>query len=110
MNLSKFKSKPKHKIVIGAVEPIIIEGKKYKARIDTGAARSSICTSLIDKINFGSPVAAVETRSTHGKSSRLVFIDCARLKALRTFRPVFAEIKAMGKLRASGIFFNIARS
>lgn len=67
------KNKEKTKKILGLIEPIYIDNHKYMAKVDTGADRSSICDSLIPKINMGSPLRAVKTKSALGQSSRLVF-------------------------------------
>jgi len=61
------------KTILGAVEPVYIDGKKYLAKIDTGADSSSMCTSLVKKLRLGKPVRKVKIRSSHGRTVRKVY-------------------------------------
>jgi len=58
------------KIIIGVVETVKIKNKKYKARIDTGAKRSSIHKNLLKKLNLGQPSGSVEVKSSNGITMR----------------------------------------
>lgn len=62
--------KTSKKEIIGVIETVKIKGKKYLARIDTGARRSSICISLLNKLKLGSSSGAIEVRSSTGKTIR----------------------------------------
>ena len=63
-------------VTIGLVEDIIVKGrkseKKVKARIDTGATKSSIDMKLAAELRLGPLVTVKETRSAHGRSMRPV--------------------------------------
>ncbi len=61
-----------HKTIIGLVETVDIGGKKFKARIDTGAGRSSLDKEIAEKLNLGPVIKNVKVRSVHGKSERPV--------------------------------------
>jgi len=60
------------KITVGIVEDVEIKGKKFKARIDTGAYRSSIDIDLAKKLGLGPVFKKVNVRSASGKSQREV--------------------------------------
>lgn len=62
------------KTVVHAVEPVVIDGKTFKARIDTGATRSSISKNIVENLGLGPVIAQVHVRNAHGKSSRDVII------------------------------------
>jgi len=63
-------------IIIGLVEPITFETengpKTYLSRIDTGAARSSIDTSLSKELKLGPVVGESKIRSAQGRQTRPV--------------------------------------
>jgi hypothetical protein len=56
--------------VIGVSEPVRIENKIFIARIDTGAGKSSICTTLLKKLNKYENRGKIGIRSAHGRSIR----------------------------------------
>jgi hypothetical protein len=60
--------------IIGLREKIIIVCKGHKkeffARIDTGAAKSSIDENLAKELNLGPSIREIKIRSAHGKSTR----------------------------------------
>ena len=58
------------KIVLGATENIFIEGKKFGAKIDTGADKSSICKGLLKELNTYEDRGHIKILSAHGKSIR----------------------------------------
>jgi hypothetical protein len=60
------------KIILGAVESVEIGGKKFRARIDTGAQTSSIDKRLAEKLHLNNVVKIVQVRSANGKSIRKV--------------------------------------
>jgi hypothetical protein len=60
----------KPKKILGAIEKINIEGNIYRARIDTGARRSSINESLIKKLKLGTPKGKVRIESANGIKER----------------------------------------
>ena len=59
-----------NKILIGTVEPVLINGMRCLARIDTGATRSGICDSLVGDLNLGPAIKKVKVKSASGKSIR----------------------------------------
>jgi hypothetical protein len=61
------------KTIIGLTETVEICGKncsKVKARIDTGAKRSSIDKKLAKKLDLGPVIETRTVKSAHGKSER----------------------------------------
>lgn len=67
------------KTVIGMVEPILIRSKKDKekrervlARIDTGAAKSSIDSKLVYALKLGPVISVNKVRNAHGTTLRPV--------------------------------------
>ena len=58
------------KKIIKVVETIKIKNKGFKARIDTGAKRSSISTSLAKKLKLGPVIGKIEVKSSNGISVR----------------------------------------
>jgi alpha-L-glutamate ligase-like protein len=63
--------------IVGIKEPIEIidnQGEKYKttAKIDTGAYRTSICTSLAEKLGLTQAVKYKKVKSALGKEERLI--------------------------------------
>ncbi|MDA3855828.1 MAG: RimK/LysX family protein [Candidatus Woesearchaeota archaeon] len=68
--------KKKERLVIGLVETVILEGKKYKAKIDTGADSSSIDESIAFKLGSKEIVSHKIIRSALGRVRRpTVMID-----------------------------------
>lgn len=67
----------KKRMIIGLVETITLEdGKKYKAKIDTGADSSSIDESVVFKLGPKEIVSHKIIRSALGKSRRpVVMLD-----------------------------------
>lgn len=61
-----------NRIVIGLTEKIKINGKEIAAKIDTGAAYNSICSSLASKLKLGPIIKSVAIRSSHGSTRRPV--------------------------------------
>lgn len=65
-----------NKVVVNSVEPIKIGRKEYFARVDTGATRSSICKSVVEKMKLGPSLEKVEVKSSHGASFRdIILVD-----------------------------------
>jgi hypothetical protein len=64
--------KDMHKIVIKTVEEVKIKGKRFLARIDTGATKSSICESIAENLKLGPPIRDVKIRNVHGISNRKI--------------------------------------
>ncbi|MCA9485537.1 MAG: ATP-dependent zinc protease [Nanoarchaeota archaeon] len=60
------------KTVVGVLETVVISGRKFKARIDTGARMCSIDKRLAKKLSLGPIVRTTKIRSTHGESKRPV--------------------------------------
>jgi hypothetical protein len=63
--------KQEKRIMIGLVEPIVLENKKtYKAKIDTGADSSSIDETLVKSLGDKKVVSHKVVRSALGKHRR----------------------------------------
>jgi hypothetical protein len=58
------------KIVLGAVENVLIGGEEFLAKVDTGADVCSICESLTKKLNLGPPTRSINVRSSSGSQIR----------------------------------------
>ncbi|MBS3117877.1 ATP-dependent zinc protease [Candidatus Woesearchaeota archaeon] len=61
--------------ILGLTERVVIYGKKRKqviARIDTGAQKNSICTSLASQLELGPVLRTVRIRSATGRQVRPV--------------------------------------
>lgn len=80
------------KTIIGVKEHVTIIGKSKKktvvARIDTGAAKSSIDRSLATELELGPVIKYKTIKSAHGIAQRGVILARARI-AGRTFRAYF---------------------
>jgi len=67
-------NKYKERSVIGFVEPVICVSKTHKeyvrARIDSGATKSSIDTSLAEKLGLGPVLGEKRIRNAHGSATR----------------------------------------
>ena len=59
-----------NKIVVNSVEPVIIKGRKYMARVDTGATRNSLSREIAKELDLGPAVETVSIRNSHGNSVR----------------------------------------
>ncbi len=84
-----------NKIILGLTTRVIIFGKKGKkeliARVDTGATKSSIDSSLAKELDLGPELAHKKVRSAHGTR----------------YRPVItADVAIAGEIRHAE--FNIA--
>jgi hypothetical protein len=73
-----------NKIIINSVEPVTIGGKKYYARIDTGATRSSLSKEIFEELGLGPAVECVEVRNSHGISKRDIIIVEVSLAGVTT--------------------------
>ena len=60
----------KEKKIIGVSEPVRIENKIFIARIDTGAGKSSICSTLLKRLEKYEDRGKIKIRSAHGRSTR----------------------------------------
>ena len=65
--------------VLGAVELVSVVGEDFFARIDSGAEKSSICISLVEKFNLGPAIEETSIRSTNGKELRKVIMIAIKL-------------------------------
>jgi hypothetical protein len=72
-----------HKTVVGLVEEVSICGRAVLARIDTGAATSSIDLGLASDLQLGPLVAKRTVRSAHGKRIRPVLKALVQIKQRR---------------------------
>ena len=59
-------NKSSEKKIIKVVETIKIKNKSYKARIDTGAKRSSISKNLVKKLKLGPIIGKIQVKSSNG--------------------------------------------
>lgn len=59
------------KIVIGRVEKVRVNDKEFLAKIDTGAYKNSICSSISNKLNL-KPVKETKIRNAQGSYVRKV--------------------------------------
>ena len=66
------KIKENKKSIIGLTIPIKIGNKTLKARVDTGAYRSSIDKKTADKLNIGPAFKKVRVKSSNGVELRSV--------------------------------------
>ena len=62
--------KKDERLIIGLVETVILNGKKYKVKIDTGADSSSIDESLVKDIEDKKIISHKIIRSALGKHRR----------------------------------------
>ena len=69
-------------IILGAVESVIVAGKDFSARIDSGAENSSICESLVEEFKLGPVVDEANVHSANGSTSRDVILIPVKLKGL----------------------------
>ena len=58
------------KITLGATEEVFIDGKRFRAKVDTGADKSSIGKSLLKKLKFYEERGSIRVRSASGRSIR----------------------------------------
>lgn len=69
-------NKQKTHAIIGLVEPVVVKGKTAKethlARIDTGAAKSSIDSKLVYKLKLGPVLSVKKVSNAHGTTLRPV--------------------------------------
>lgn len=61
------------KVVLGLIEPVKINGVEVKAKIDSGADRSSICNSLIGKLTLIPTGKKRTIRSSTGTERRALY-------------------------------------
>jgi hypothetical protein len=59
-----------NKEVLGLIEYIEINGRKFKAKIDTGADHSSIDLELATELGLGPLIGIKKIKSSHGRSVR----------------------------------------
>jgi len=85
------------KIIVGLVETIIINGIAIKAKIDTGASKSSIDLDLAINLGLGPIVKKSIVRSAHGKTTRPVIKTPFIIKG-KTFNTYF-NIIARGHMK-----------
>lgn len=69
-----------NKTLIGLTEIVEINGKKHKARIDTGAKRSSIDRRLAYRLGLGPVIKTTKVRSVHGQSIRPIIRAIVRIR------------------------------
>ena len=69
------------KVLLGLIENVKINGISLKAKIDTGADRSSICKSLSNKLKLIQTGKRVEVISSHGKTYREVYSATIEIKS-----------------------------
>ncbi len=81
---AKKESKERTHTIIGLVEPVTIKGKttkeKHLARIDTGAAKSSIDSRLVYKLKLGPVLSVNKVSNAHGTTLRPVIEAEIKLK------------------------------
>ena len=58
------------KIVLGAIEGVLIGSDEIMARVDSGASKSSICESLVSRFGLGPIVGTTEIKSANGVEIR----------------------------------------
>lgn len=68
------------KTVVGCLETVEIEGKKFRARIDTGAKMSSLDRKIFKKFNLGKTIRKAKIKSSHGVSLRPVIRASVKIK------------------------------
>ena len=69
------------KTVVGVLETVEIAGKKYRARIDTGAKLSSLDKKTARKLNLGKTIRNAKVKSAHGISLRPVIRVKVKIKS-----------------------------
>ena len=62
------------KIVLGSFETVQINSRKIKAKIDSGADGSSICTSIIKSLELKPLGKKIKIKSSHGATKRELFL------------------------------------
>jgi hypothetical protein len=67
------------KAIIGFEEKIIIAGKKFKARVDTGAQTSSIDNKIAKKYKLGPVIKKTRITSANGHTNRPVIRITAKI-------------------------------
>jgi hypothetical protein len=68
------------KVVLGCIETVNIKGRKFKARIDTGARTSSIDKFLAKRLSLGPVIKKTKITSSHGESLRPVIRTNIKIK------------------------------
>src|SRR3989344_6313562 len=68
------------KLILGLIENIKINGIQVEAKIDTGADKSSICNSLVDKLKLVPTGKMILVRSSHGSTKRKIYMADIELK------------------------------
>lgn len=81
-------NKTKEFSIIGCTEEVILNNKKYTARIDTGSTKNSICKSIVKKDKLGIPIKLTTIKQTNGENKRLIIKAKIKL-ANRTFKTYF---------------------
>ncbi|MBR9699174.1 hypothetical protein GOV09_01815 [Candidatus Woesearchaeota archaeon] len=79
------------KTIIGLTEEVTLHGAskhKIRARIDTGATRSSMDSTLAKKLHLGPILRQKKVRSAHGSHVRPI-IECKITIAKKTFSTEF---------------------
>ena len=72
------------KIILGLTEQVKINGIPVKAKIDTGADRSSICKSLIRELNLKPTGKKIKVKSSHGITLREIYRAELEIKGKKT--------------------------
>ena len=67
-------------LILGLVEDVKINGTLVKAKVDTGADRSSICKSLIVKLNLIPTGKKRIVRSSNGTEKRDIYLAEIEIK------------------------------
>ncbi|MBN1175902.1 ATP-dependent zinc protease [Candidatus Woesearchaeota archaeon] len=66
------------KAIIGLIEPVMLQGKKqnaiFKAKVDTGATKSSIDESLVPVLGLGPIIGETTVKNANGTEKR-GFVD-----------------------------------
>ena len=61
------------KIVLGLIELVEINGKEFKAKIDTGADHSAMCHSAIEELHLKPTGNVKRVRSATGREKRQTY-------------------------------------